>query len=186
MPISLNESLSVFGNSNHLGGFLGHYENGIKANQETEKPLTQAPNYFAWISTASEQVFYRIREMIYVNTEEHGVFDQPYTFLLDYIFENHDPTEEQTESILLFAKIRHLIVHKGFPNPHTAPSENSRNIAKGRAFTSEDVEALAEQLHSPKCYPNLYAKHRIAIKAIDSFEKEFIHDFGFMKISKKR
>ncbi len=186
MPITLTESLTVFGNSNHLGGFLGNYENGIKEKGEVEKPLTQAPNYFAWISTASEQVFYRIREMIYVNTEDHTVFDASYKSLLDHVFETHHLTDDQRESILLFAKIRHLMVHKGFPNPHTAPSQNSRNIAKGHPFTADEVASLAERLQSPKCYPELYEQHRVAMKAISLFEKEFVHDFGFMQISKKR
>jgi hypothetical protein len=40
MTISLIESLSVFGNSNFLNGFLNDYEKGIEENQEIEKPLT--------------------------------------------------------------------------------------------------------------------------------------------------
>lgn len=184
MPISITESLSVSGNANFLGGFLIDYESSIEKNQETEKPLSKAPNYFAWLNIASEQVFYRIREMIYINTERHEVFDSSYKSLLDHILDNHKPAPDQWESILLFAKIRHLMVHKGFPNPHAAPSENSRDIAKNYPFTPDEVKSLAEYLQSPKCYPTLHEQHQNALRAIDSFEKEFVHDFGFMQISK--
>ena len=186
MPISLTESLTVFGNSNHLGGFLQDYERGIDQNNEIEKPLTKAPNYFAWINVASEQVFYRIRELIYVNTEDDQVFDASYKSLLDHVIESYRLTVEQIDAILLFAKIRHLLVHKGFPNPHTAPSENSRSIAKGHPFAVEDVNALAERLETPSCYIELKDLHRIAMIAIDSCERDFVHDFGFMQISKTR
>jgi hypothetical protein len=186
MPIYLTESLSVSGNANHLGGFLQDYEDAIDLNGEIDKPLTKAPHYFAWINTASEQVFYRIRELIYINSEDHSVFDAPYKSLLDYVIENGRLSEAQIEVILLFAKIRHLLVHKGFPNPHLAPSEKSREIAKGKPFTACEVSSLAERLQSPACYVQLRDQHRAAMQAIESCETEFTHDFGFLRISKKR
>jgi hypothetical protein len=186
MPISIEESLSVFGNSNHLGGFLQDYETAIDQNGEVKKPLTKAPNYFAWINAASGQVFYRIREMIYINTEDHAVFDAPYKSLLNHVLERYELTEEQIEAILLFAKIRHLLVHKGFPNPHIAPSENEREIAKDRSFDGSEVQSLAERLHSPACYTELRNVHRVAMLAISSCEKEFTHYFGSFQVSKKR
>ena len=185
MPITLSESLTVFGNSNHMDGFLIKYEKGIEEGGELEKPLTEAPNYYAWINIASEQVFYRIREMIYINTEDHGVFDATYKSLLDHLFSKHNPGKNQIDCILLFAKIRHLMVHKGFPNPHIAPSENSREIAKGYPFDVEEVRSLAERLQSPKSYSELHVCHRTAMRTIGSFEKEFVHNFGIMQISKK-
>lgn len=183
MTITLVESLSGFGNSNHWGVFLSSYEKGIEENNEVDMPLAQAPNYFAWINIACEQVFYRIREMIYVNEENYDVFDWPYICLVDHIFDNYEPTDEQKESILLFAKIRHLIVHKGFPNPYTIPSENSRKIAKEHLFTPDDVRLLAERLQSPKYYHELREQYRMIMEAIGLYENNFAHNFGFMQIS---
>jgi hypothetical protein len=186
MPISLAESLSVSGNANHIGHFLKDFEDAIDLHDESNKLLTQAPHYFAWINAASEYVYYRIREMIYINTENIEVFDAPYKSLLDHIIDIEKLYNEQVEAIILFARIRHLLVHKGFPNPHTSPSEKEREIAKGRPFTTSEVKALAERLRSPSCYPELRNQHIIALQAISACEQEFTHDFGFFRVSKGR
>lgn len=185
MAITISDSLSVFGNSNHLVGFLASYEEKIVENAEAEKPLSKAPNYYAWIHIASEQVFYRIKEMIYVNEENESSFDMPYKSLLNRLLSNYEPSKEQIEAIILFAKIRHLLVHKGFPNPHVCPSSNNRDIANGYPFNAPQVNELAHYLQSPDCYPELKEKFTIAVNAISSFEKDVEHDFGFMRIIKK-
>lgn len=186
MPISPEESLAVFGNSNHLQGFLADYEKAIKDNEEFAKPLTHAPHYYAWIRTAAEQVYYRIREMLYVNREDEKVFDWEYKTLLDTLFGSHALSAEQQESIVLFAKMRQLLVHKGFPNPHASPSENSRDISRGRSFTPAQVQELAEYLRNPGVFHDLQAKYVIAMRAIGACEREFTQNFGSFSISKKK
>ncbi len=186
MPISYSESSALFGNSNVFNTLLKTYQNGFESNKEYGKSLEDAAHYFAWINIVPERVFYRIREMIYINTEDHTVFDQPYRKLLDHLIQEHSLTDEELQSILLFAKIRHLIVHKGFPNPHSTPSEKSRDLAEGYPFPFEEVQALAQRLWTPKCFPELLEQYLVAMKAIDSLEKDFVHDFGFAKIYKEK
>lgn len=186
MSIYSKDSLALFGNSNHLNGFIKNYEQGIRQENEEEKGLSEAPNYYAWLCAASGLVYYRIRRAIYVNDDDHEAFDAPYKTLLDKFLSVQKLTKEQTESVLLFAKIRHLIVHKGFPNPHTAPSENEREISKGHRFDKNEVQALAEQLHSPSGFSELYDKYQIANEAISAFEKNFVHDFGSFQVSRKK
>ena len=186
MPISLRDSLAVFGNSNHFAGFLKYYETEIEKRCELEKSLAKAPNYYAWIHIAAEQVFYSIREMIYINDKDEKAFDLSYKSLLNSLFSKSHLSREQVEAILLFAKIRHLLVHKGFPNPHVLPAENEREIANGYSFNVEEVQKIAEMLSSPKCFSNLKSKFSIAMKAISSIEQEFDHVFPFMRISKKK
>lgn len=177
--------LSVSGNSNHLGCFLADFEAAIKNNNEEGKSFTMAPNYYAWICAASEHVFYSIREIMYLNTEDDQVFDFAYTKLLNYIIENNSCNKEELESILLFAKMRHLIVHKGFPNPHVVPSENEREIAKGHTFRKSEIEEMAVMLRNTNSFTSLYESHRCAIKAISSLQKKTNYDFGIMQITNK-
>jgi len=186
MPISLDESLVVFGNSNHLGHFLTYYETKIEEYGETEKDLTYAPNYFAWVYFASEQVFYRVKEMVCWNEQNEKTFDWTYKTLLDHLFSTYTPDVKEREALLLFAKIRHILVHKGFPNPHVTPSNNKREIAKGHIFEVSEIIQLTSSLSSPKFYPSLRKKFSLAITAISSFEKEVNQNFGSCIIKKKR
>jgi len=186
MAISLEESLAVCGNSNHLRGFLACYEAKIEENSESEKRLPDAPHYFAWIHFASEQVFYRIKEMIYLIEQDEKAFDRPYKSLLNYLILKHDLSSEQQDVILLFAKIRHLLVHKGFPNPHITPFQNKREIAKGHFFDTSEVKELVHLLCSPKFYPSLRKKFLLAMEAISSLEGEVDKNFGFLRITKKK
>lgn len=187
MPISPIESLNAFGNSSHLDNFLRIYEARIEKEGELQKPITEAPNYYAWIYFSSERMFYQIRKTLYINTEDHAFFDASYSKLLNDLFTKYNLDQEQIDSILIFAKIRHLIVHKGFPNSHVAALERKNNeVAKGYPFTAEEVEYLAQKLYSPKFYIEFRQHYRNAMSAIDSFENDFTHNFGSFQISRKR
>lgn len=104
MAVSLEESLVVFGNSNHLSSFLAYYEGKIEENDESKKCLTDTPNYFAWIHFASEYLFYRIKEMVYWNEQDEKAFDWSYRKLLDSFISKHNPSVEQRDVILLLRK----------------------------------------------------------------------------------
>ena len=186
MSISENDSLAVSGNSIHLAHIIGYFEKQIEKNGEVEKYLVDAPNYYAWLHIASEHMFYRIKELFYVNTEDHKAFDLPYMTLLTQLLNDYSLTKEQIEAVLLFAKIRHLLVHKGFPHPHISPTQNSRKIATGYPFSAEMVSDLANVLKKPSCYPDLQKKYDLALHCIESVENEFVHDFGFVQISKRK
>jgi hypothetical protein len=94
-------------------------------------------------------------------------------------------TLEEVECVLLFAKLRHLIVHKGFPNPHIAPLEDAREIAAGYRFCDREVKSLAEKYYSPRNFPELRNCYLKAVKAIEACKKDFVHDFGLIQISHK-
>jgi hypothetical protein len=82
MPVSFNDSLAVFGNSNHLSNFIKKYEDAIDLGSEIRNDFSEAPNYYAWLITTSEQVYYLIRGVIYVNTNDHKVFNCGYKHYL--------------------------------------------------------------------------------------------------------
>ena len=184
--MSLEDTLSVSGNSNHLGGFLSYYEQQIEERSETGRPLTDAPNYYAWMHIASEQVFYRIRELIYFNANDETAFDKEYKKLLNIAFNNYKFSPDEKETIVLFAKIRHLLVHKGFPNPHVTPSNRGNEIAKGHPFTKEDVWILVNKLREPSTFHELSEKYDIAMGAIANNEKDVELNFGFMQFTKSK
>lgn len=135
---------------------------------------------------ASEQVFYRIKEMIYLVEQDEKAFDQTYKWLIDHLISNYSLSGEQLDEILLFAKIRHILVHKGFPNPHVTPSQNKREIAKGYLFDASEVKELVHSLCSPKFYPSLRKKFSLAMRTISLFEGEIDQNFGVLRILKKK
>lgn len=184
MPISLSETYATFGNSHYMSGFLKYYESQIIENIEMTKCLPQAPNYYAWIHIASENIFYRIKEMIYINKSDEGVYDWSYRKLVNELFEIGELTEEEREAILLFAKIRHLLVHKGFPNPHLSPSSKEHSIAYGYTFTKSDVKAITDTLRTPENFNSLKQSFETATSAIKSLQQDFDHDFGSVRIRK--
>jgi hypothetical protein len=182
--LKMRESMSVFGNSHYQSDFLAYYESQIQENSETSKLLTQAPNYYAWIHIASENVYYRIKEMIYVNETNIESFNFPYKRLLDHLFSSHDITQEQKDAILLFAKIRHLLVHKGFPNPHTAPSDDERKLTENFIFSSTEVKATTTLLRNPACFNELKDSFSLASKSISALQQEYDNEFGSVRIRK--
>nr|WP_324257913.1 hypothetical protein [Cellvibrio fontiphilus] len=184
MPFSLSETLANLGNSNHIECFLVHYEQSIEANLEYEKSLSEAPNYYAWLICSSEHVYYKIRELVYTNTGDEDAFDFPYKQLLNEFFK-HDLNLQEKECVIKVAKIRHLIVHKGFPNPHSSPSNRNNFIADGVSFTNDEVFKLANEIASPSSFRNLKNIHEIVMSAIKAHEKPFLRDFGGIKVIKK-
>ncbi len=186
MPISAHETIATTSNSNFVGNFLAYFENQIEDNQEPEKSLSETPNYFAWLGIVSEYITYLIRAMIYINHEDSDAFDYPYKKLLDTLLSNKKLSEEQKEYLILFAEIRHIMVHKGFPNPHKKPSNNERLITKGYTLKAERVSEIADLISKPKSYTELRKKSDASIKAILSVTNELNHDFGWIQIKDRK
>jgi len=163
-----NDALSVFGNTNYLDGFIYHLEAQIELREEFKRPLNEAPNYYAWLSMTSERIFYRIREVHFSKYKDNEVFDHQYKKLLDSLFNDIDFHREQKESIILFAKIRHILVHKGFPNPHIVPAGNLRPITKGVVLTPEETKEVCEYLFNTSNFNTLKAKYTAITKELKS------------------
>lgn len=168
MEISEIEVMKALGNSNYIGLYLQYFEKQINIEQELQKDLANAPNYYAWVSIASENVLYDICKTIHWNTDNYKIFDASYYKRLENILNAHSLTEEQKNSILLFLKIRHLMVHKGFPNLHEVPTKKSRKIAPDLFFDEHDVEILVEKLKKPSYFVELKQQYEKAIEAINA------------------
>lgn len=147
-----------------------------------ERPLTDCPNYFAWLFASSEYVYYMVREVLYVNHEDHEVFDAPYKTILDRLFANSNFGNKQKEDILFFAKIRHLMIHKGFPNPNLAPTMQARALASGIVFDNQEVWRVTHLVRDPKNFSQLKATLTSVIADLSSVQKEFVHKFGSMMV----
>ncbi|MFA7369347.1 MAG: hypothetical protein WC334_06860 [Kiritimatiellales bacterium] len=180
MDIKGKEFFAVTGNSNHIPSYLDYFESNI----EQGRCLIDSPNYYAWLCIASERVLYRLREMIFFNEKDPEIFDCNYRPLIDRAFSNYSFDAKDKESILLFAKIRHIIVHKGFPNPHEIPSSNERSIANGTTFGKAEVWELVRFLRSPANFHDLKEKYDKAIRSICEKEKSGDHYFGSVTVKR--
>lgn len=174
MTISLQDTVAAIGNSSHIGEYIRYFEKQIEERNELSRPLSDCPNYFAWLATSSEYVCYRIRELIYFNKNDHEAFDWSYKHLLDTLSEFNMP-EDAMKNIFLFVKIRHLLVHKGFPNPHAEPTKNCRPIANSAPYDSDDVWKICERLRDPKSFSLLKKEFSSAMTDLGLLQVPFKH-----------
>lgn len=175
--MSIKDTLSSLGNNNVVGRFIAHYETCIKSDKEQQKSLSDTPNYFAWLSVSSEHILYSLRMLLFWKTQDSEVFDLAYSKLIDRSFDEFAFNEEEKEKVLLFTRIRHLIVHKGYPNPHVAPSKNSRNISKGQKFNEEEIFRLSAKLRNPRNFDELNTKYKETISII--LKKNEVKELSF-------
>lgn len=171
MKHSLSDTLAVFGNDNHVPNFISQFEREIEVRNEPTKVLADAPNYFAWLCLTSEYAYYMVKRMLFLRKDggDSTVFNLPYKTLLDRLFEVAAVSVELRDDILLFARIRHLIVHKGFPNPHDEPAADERELAGGVVYSKRDVWEVCKRLRSPSTYPDLksaFVRVRQGIQAL--------------------
>lgn len=178
--MDFKEVLAVTGNSNYISSYLAYFESNI----EQGRYLSDSPDYYAWLCIASERVLYRLREMMFFNEKDSGVFDLNYKPLIDRAFSNYSFDAKDKESILLFAKIRHIMVHKGFPNPHEIPSSNERPITNDTIFGKAEVWELVEYLRSLANFHDLKEKYNKAVGSICEKEKAIDHCFGSMTVKR--
>jgi hypothetical protein len=168
------EVFAVDGNSNHISSYLDYFE----SNMEQGRCLIDSPNYYAWLCIASERVLYRLREMIFFDEKDPEIFNLEYKKLIDRAFFNYSFDAKEKDSILLFVKIRHIIVHKGFPNPHEIPSSKERSVANDITFGKAEVWELVRYLRFPENFRDLREKYDKAIRSICEKEKAENHYFG--------
>lgn len=176
MTISLRDTVAAMGNSIHIGEYIKYFEKQIGERNELSRPLSDCPNYFAWLNTSSEYVCYRIRELVYFNTNDHESFNQSYKSLLDTLPKFNIP-DDAMKNICLFVKIRHLLVHKGFPTPHIAPTENGRPIANGVLYDKDEVWEICERLRDSKNFSSLKKEFSRAMTDLGALQVPFKHYF---------
>lgn len=183
---SFKEDLPLWNNTIVRDSILSNIEKSIIANHETSKSLIEAPNYYAWITIAPTCIFLKIQELVYNAEDNIDVFDWGYRQLLNYVFNKIKHDELQINAILEFAKIRHLLAHKGFPDPHRIPSEGSkksREIATNYKFDYQQVHDLAKKLRSPSYFAELKAQYMTAVRAIDSLGSDSNRAYDGMAFS---
>lgn len=180
----LVDTLSVGGNNSFIYEQLKYFEDQIKLHSETGKNIYKAPNYYAWLLMASESVLYRIRELLYFNNSDHNAFDEQYSKLLNKIFSSYRLLEKDKEDILFFAKTRHLLVHKGYPNQHVVPAEKAYNICSGYQFSKEDIQKHKEYLTNTKNFLEIKDRFYSTIRTVNKQENPVKQDFGFMSVEK--
>jgi hypothetical protein len=151
MTRSLTDTLAVLGNRNHLLGFIKHYEEQIEIRKEITRPLTDAPNYYAWLCVTSEFAYYAVKQLVFLRSKasDSAVFEDGYKKVLDTLWCIPEVTPQTKDDVLLFAKIRHLLVHKGFPNPHDAPTSKTRELTANDRYDAADVWDVCRRVRSP-------------------------------------
>ncbi|WFP49786.1 hypothetical protein PL263_17000 [Methylomonas sp. EFPC3] len=180
----MQDTLAVTGNIHHLSGYISYFEHQVEARRECDNILTECPNYFAWLYISSESIYYKIKELIYFNEKDHTVFDKPYSELLNLLFSSFALSNEGKKRVLIFSKIRHLLVHKGFPNPHFTPSNTPRRLASDIPFDLDDVWNVCEKLRDPKVYFDLKTDYYLILNELDSMEINININFGNIEFYK--
>ena len=167
---------------NYLSGFIEYLETEIYRKSEHHNYLHEAPNYYNWLCIASEFVFYKIREVNYYKNNNHDVFNDSYKKLLDNLFEDKSIDQELKNKIIYFAKIRHILTHKGFPNPHIVPSSSERQITKGVFLRKEETKEICESLFKPSIFPKLEENFKIILEELSKPLLGLDVDFGLFSI----
>lgn len=151
MPQAM-EGISSLGNLNHWGWWVATLESQIAERSEEKRPLADAPNYVAWLLMSAEHLAYRLRWHFYADGSfgEGIVFDEAYAALLLRCKVIMPPGVHDAASFAI--SVRHVLVHKGFPNPHLAPMQ--RNGGKDAAAFLDVRDAML----MPSNYPVIRAK----------------------------
>jgi len=165
------ETMAAVGNCNHWGHWIRSLEAMIECHNEHRQALTLAPCYVSWLLMKSEFVFYLMRLHLYANSklEDDVVFDANYKALIKGI--TPSAPSHVLEDIQLALQIRHLLIHKGFPNPHEAP------LANGRAFGRKDFADVRSLIISPRNYSKIKARLDTASRWLDSNTSAFSTGF---------
>ena len=148
-PEQFLDGIASLGNGAHWESWLALLERRINADREPEKTLSDAACYAAWLLLASEHVCYALRWHVYVlgDRNDGGVFDMPYAQLLRTASDRMP--SDVAESATLAVRIRHVMVHKGFPNPQEAPTTNPN---RAREFSERDVWEVTNTIRQPANY----------------------------------
>ena len=124
-----------------------YLKRGLKKGGETELPLTKAASYVVWLLFSSECIAYHLRKYLYIDSrfQKADVFDDGYDNLLNEC-RKEMPTDVFGDAEFA-VKIRHIFVHKGFPNPHKSPASNNRG-----GFKETEVWEIRNTIKAPNNY----------------------------------
>lgn len=157
-PADLVDTLGFMGNGQLWRRHLYALEQAVEERSEAARDIFDAPMYFAWLSLSSEYVAIAIRRYLYVRSDlrKREVFDWRYGDLLDAI--KPDAPAAAYSAAVFAIRLRHLIVHKGFPNPHQAPLQKARTTGVGNLYDAAAVEAVRQEVGDPANFDTLKAR----------------------------
>lgn len=178
--------LGSFGNENIRGQHIAYFEKRlIEENEDTQKDVTLAPNYYAWLCLMSEHLFWMMRNFCFrQNAFSHDnlvlMYNELITRFCDTCLSLGTFSEKQLQNLFEIAirllEIRHAIVHKGFPNLLPIVFENRlvRNKPskiKGGSkerFTEESTRGSIEWFSNPQNFVEIRNEFYVLIKAMGS------------------
>ena len=143
------------GNENHWSWWIAGLETRIATDKEHARPLSEAGTYVAWLLLSSEFIFYRLRLYLYAvgGMQDGGVFNDRYSELLDAVAERM-PADIAGDTAFA-VRVRHIMVHKGFPNPQEAPTKAAGGHGK---FGEEEVWRVRDEIKAPSNYSSIKAR----------------------------
>ncbi|MCK4581492.1 MAG: hypothetical protein KAU10_09070 [Dehalococcoidia bacterium] len=166
-----SDALASLGNQSYWSGWLAFLEMEIESRKEVDGSLADAACYVSWLLLSAEYIVYRLRWYFYVvgDFKEAQVFDEQYGPLLNRCTEAM-PTEIR-EHAKFAVRVRHIFVHKGFPNPQEEPAKRS-----GPFFSGEtDVRKIRDQIENPANYE----KVKLKFHAVHSWLNKHTPNFTF-------
>lgn len=149
------DGAASLGNENHWSWWIVHLEKKITADNEHAQALSKAGTYVAWLLLSSEFIFYTLRWHLYAvsGMQDGGVFNDTYSKLLDAVADEMpaDVAEDATFAV----QVRHIMVHKGFPNPQEAPAKAGGASGK---FGEREVWKVRDEIKSPANFSSIKAR----------------------------
>jgi len=191
--ITYDDVFADMGNISYIGTYISYFESQIEVRNEENSYLSDCPNYYAWLLITSEHLYYRVKRLLFFKNKDHSIFNKPYKETLDMLFEDDEYktkiNDDTKKNIELFAQIRHLLIHKYFPNPLKATTCDERKLTSEIKYTKEDVWSVCKRLRSPKEYSSLRKSFYDAIRALEKMDKEMEIDLGgitYIRVKKSR
>ncbi|MCK4394748.1 hypothetical protein KAX17_17760 [Candidatus Bipolaricaulota bacterium] len=169
-----SDALASLGNQSYWSGWLAFLEMEIESRKEVDGSLADAACYVSWLLLSAEYIFYRLRWYFYVagNFEDEQIFDDSYNKLFDKCAKVM-PTDIR-EHVQFAVKVRHIFVHKGFPNPQEAPTKRINEVC-GEVFCEADIRKIRNQIENPANYEKVKSK----FQAVRSWLKKATPDITF-------
>ena len=170
-PNQRSDALASLGNQSYWSGWLSSLEMEIENRREVDGSLADAACYVSWLLLSAEYIVYRLRWYFYVvgDFKETQVFNYGYTRLLNKCIEAM-PTEIQ-EQAKFAVRVRHIFVHKGFPNPQEEPAKRSDDFFSGETDVKETLDQIVDLAN--------YEKVKLQFHAVHSWLKEHTPNFTF-------
>lgn len=150
------DAIAASGNMNHWGNWIHALEERLRT--QPPRYLSEAEDYVSWLLMSPEYTVYLLRWILFVKSNfiDQDVFDASYSNLLTRI--PADAPAIVQEHLRFAVTVRHILIHKGFPNQHEVPS--NRESTAGKA---DFIAQVREVILKPESF--LMLKERFTVVA---------------------